>query len=70
METDHDEDYAGEHVLPGASFLVFRDAKGWYWEAGSGLPQDKPQGPFKTGLDAYRAALEMYEATFGEGRRR
>mgnify|MGYP003581213484 CR=1 FL=1 len=66
METDYDnEDYAGEHALPKASFLIFRDAKGWFWEAGTGLPQEEARGPFKTGLEAYRAALEMYEASFG-----
>jgi hypothetical protein len=68
MEVDHDEEYAGEHVLPGASFIVFRDERGWYWKAGAGLPLEQPQGPFKRGLEAYRAAVEMYDATFGEGR--
>ena len=70
MEIDHNEDYAGEHVLPGASFVVFKDAKGWYWEAGAGLPREAPHGPYKRGLEAYRAAVQMYEATFGEGPRR
>jgi hypothetical protein len=70
MEIDHDEEYAGEHVMPGASFVVFRDEQGWFWEAGEGLPPEQPHGPFKRGLDAYRAAVEMYEATFGESQRR
>ena len=65
---DHDQDYAGEHVLPGASFIVFRDENGWFWGAAAGLPREAPHGPFKTGQDAYRAAVEMYEATVGEGR--
>jgi hypothetical protein len=61
---DKDEDYAGEHVLPDASFLVFTDAEGWYWEGGPGWPQQKRHGPFETGLQAYRAALKVYDATF------
>jgi hypothetical protein len=66
MEKDRDdEDYAGDHALPKASFLIFQDTKGWYWEGGVGLSQEQPHGPFKTGREAYRAAVEMYEATFG-----
>jgi hypothetical protein len=62
---DEDEDYAGEHVLPGASFLVLKDAGGWYWEGGPGSSSRQRHGPFETGLQAYRAALQKYDASFG-----
>jgi hypothetical protein len=67
MEADHNEDYAGEHVLPGASFVVFKEAQGWYWKAESGLPFEGPKGPFNTALNAYKAAIKTYEAKFGLG---
>jgi hypothetical protein len=64
---NHEDDYAGEHMLPDASFSVFKETEGWYWKSGLGLSFEGARGPVKTAQDAYDAAIETYEAKYGRG---